>query len=1474
MRGTRLGAVVVRPVRWDGASGRLVMARRLTVRLTLVADAAAVSLSRHRVVPAIEARFAPAFEAMDLEPPAAVADGRLTGDGPAGPGPFQPTFRPTTDGSAVEYVIITSEELAAEFEPLAVWKTRKGVQATIRTIEWIDTTYPNGVDRAERVRFFIRDAYQNWGTLWVLLGGDTDVVPCRYAEILQVGNALPAESIPADYYYMCLDGNWNADGDHLFGVAEVDDADLMPEVWAGRAPCSTPQEARTFVEKTLGYEIEAASGNQYPTSALFMAGWIYPNYHGGLHTEEAVGILSAHAPDFKTVRLYEDPMQSPWPTALPLNKHAAIDSTNNGFGIIHHVGHGFINTMAVGSDSVSSHVLTNADVDNFMNGERRSVVFAINCSSASIDFNAIGERWVKNPNGGGVAYYGSSRNAYVSQSASAQGEWYRTIFEDGDTELGAACALARTPLLFLAGQNNTYRWTVFSLTLLGDPELDVYTGMPAPLSVVHADTLELGSGGLAVTVEQGGAPLAEATVTAWKEGDFYAQAETDAAGLATLDFTAASAGVCALTVHQGSFLPYAAAVTLAEATGPYVVIDQVEVIDDGSGASIGDGDGNADAGETVELRLTVQNGGGGDATAISGVLTLDDPGGHLTLTTDTVDYGTIAAAGSSAGSGQFVIEIAPDVPEAYQPLCTLTLTASEGSWQDVFVLPVRRPYVEHFMHLIDDAPPRGNGNGTVEAGEEIWYTITLRNSGQHTAQGVDGVLRALRRADYQPEPLVTLIDDQASFGDIEPGVEADGDRFEFAVDLALSPSDFVLEASYADLLGQAWAETLDVVAPGVPDSLRSFGTTSSIRLEWTVPEDTDILGYDVYRADQQTGPWQRINEFIAVGSAVFEDIGRESLTAYYYQVVARDSSFNEGPPSAIVYGTTRPPMATGWPNVTGQGIAASLQIADSDGDWTYEVFTASEYQCGWHHDGTEIIDGDGRPYTNGPMNTDGYDASKSFSATPALGDVDGDGLVEILNVGWVTGEVYLWDHLGELLDGWPQPLVGSEVDFNWASPVLADLDQDGDLEVIVWPGKAGGRLHAWHHDGVTEVIDGDNDPATHGVMYRVTGCSYNYSSPAVGDLDGDPELEIVFCTRNIQEGSASIYAINPLTASDVPGWPVIIGGATAPRSVSASPVIVDLDTTVAGNEIVVASELNTGGFPGTVHVFQSDGTPLPGWPQPAANKSQQHAGSTSVGDIDGDGYLDVVYPDSDGELHVWHRNGAPMDGFPVRYMEDRTAHTTETTASIGDIDGDGMMEMVFGDETGLLHGFNHDGTTADGFPIQLDGEARASALLWDIDQDNLIEVGYTGWDQNVYVWDLDSDWNPTLLPWPMFRHDAANTGCFTTPHLPPNVGVEEPVLTPVPVAARVLPPYPNPFNPQTRLAYDVPGAGPQRVRITIHDVQGRRVRTLVDGGIEPGRHQVTWDGRVTGSGQAATGVYFYRVEIGDYTAAGKLTLVK
>jgi hypothetical protein len=84
---------------------------------------------------------------------------------------------------------------------------------------------------------------------------------------------------------------------------------------------------------------------------------------------------------------------------------------------------------------------------------------------------------------------------------------------------------------------------------------------------------------------------------------------------------------------------------------------------------------------------------------------------------------------------------------------------------------------------------------------------------------------------------------------------------------------------------------------------------------------------------------------------------------------------------------------------------------------------------------------------------------------------------------------------------------------------------------------------------------------------------------------------------------------------------------------------------------------------------------------------------------------------------------------------------------------------------------------------------------------------------------------------------------------------------------------PNPFNPQTKIAFDLPAAA--EVRLHVYDVAGRRVRTLLDGEVRgSGRHEVFWNGRDDGGRAAAAGTYFYRLETPGFAQTRSMTLVK
>ena len=84
--------------------------------------------------------------------------------------------------------------------------------------------------------------------------------------------------------------------------------------------------------------------------------------------------------------------------------------------------------------------------------------------------------------------------------------------------------------------------------------------------------------------------------------------------------------------------------------------------------------------------------------------------------------------------------------------------------------------------------------------------------------------------------------------------------------------------------------------------------------------------------------------------------------------------------------------------------------------------------------------------------------------------------------------------------------------------------------------------------------------------------------------------------------------------------------------------------------------------------------------------------------------------------------------------------------------------------------------------------------------------------------------------------------------------------------------YPNPFNPQTQITYYLSEAG--RVQLTVYNLLGQIVRTIVDGVQAAGRRDVLWDGRDGAGRPVASGIYFYRIEIREFSAVRRMVLIK
>ncbi|MGB2697577.1 MAG: C25 family cysteine peptidase, partial [Candidatus Zixiibacteriota bacterium] len=218
---------------------------------------------------------------------------------------------PNVPSDSIPYVIITTSEGKSAYQVLADWKTKKGTHTGVIEMSYILDNF-SGYDNAEKVRNYIKHMYDNFYTKWVLLGGDVSKVPTR-----QVRVGYGSFNAISDYYYSCLDGDWNYDEDGIWGELE-DSVDLNPEVYVGRIPTSNPDTVSYVINKLLSYERDSPYLD-YQTKVLFLTSWII----GDRSAQSLRDTLVTHLPS--------------WFTQVNLDEYSpdeGMDSLNSGFGLI------------------------------------------------------------------------------------------------------------------------------------------------------------------------------------------------------------------------------------------------------------------------------------------------------------------------------------------------------------------------------------------------------------------------------------------------------------------------------------------------------------------------------------------------------------------------------------------------------------------------------------------------------------------------------------------------------------------------------------------------------------------------------------------------------------------------------------------------------------------------------------------------------------------------------------------------------------------------------------------------------------------------------------------------------------------------------------------------------------------------------------------------------------------------------------
>jgi hypothetical protein len=374
----------------------------------------------------------------------------------------------------------------------------------------------------------------------------------------------------------------------------------------------------------------------------------------------------------------------------------------------------------------------------------------------------------------------------------------------------------------------------------------------------------------------------------------------------------------------------------------------------------------------------------------------------------------------------------------------------------------------------------------------------------------------------------------------------------------------------------------------------------------------------------------------------------------------------------------------------------------------------------------------------------------------AFGDIDGDGQGEIVvtthQIGtFAFGSLYAFEIDGSNVTGFPVATEGGGV----LTPALADLDGDGALEIIItvrdWP------------DGLVYVFRGN------GELYPNWPVRMDYvpgSDASVGDINNDGVPEIV---------TESYYGLHVFSTDGdlLDGFPYYPGlGRVFSYS---TPVLADLEND--GYLEIICGDHSTLNGSGAIHIVNHLGSPLDGWPKITGSWIY---GPPAVGDINGDGLLDIVVGDQTlsstpvNKLYAWTGLTADtLDGFPVADL-----FGINNQVILADLDGDGRIELMFDDNTstGNYHGYNHDGTIMEGWPVPVNGSTFfVNPMVLDINYDGILDISGAGYDDvsgslNIYLWNAGVEMDNLLAVLPILQYNTRHNGVFGDTLM---VGIEE-----------------------------------------------------------------------------------------------------
>ncbi|MEO0096005.1 MAG: FG-GAP-like repeat-containing protein [candidate division WOR-3 bacterium] len=331
-------------------------------------------------------------------------------------------------------------------------------------------------------------------------------------------------------------------------------------------------------------------------------------------------------------------------------------------------------------------------------------------------------------------------------------------------------------------------------------------------------------------------------------------------------------------------------------------------------------------------------------------------------------------------------------------------------------------------------------------------------------------------------------------------------------------------------------------------------------------------------------------------------------------------------------------------------------------------------------------------------------------SSPVLIDVNGDDTLEVLIAG-NTHWIYLFNCHGENLPGWPKSTGSTPGITETSSPSVGDIDNDGEMEIVY--ASNSGELFAWEVDG--NIIPGFPVSLGDNVIRACT---------MLEDIDGDGTLEICIGT------GVSLYKFYVFRHNGS-----LLFSRNVEYRIHSTAAAADIDNDQE-MEIIHGNDRNV---QYGVYAWESNGDTCQGWPQPTGHHVDA---SPALADINGDSLYEVFVGSIDNRMYGWNYLGQALPSWP-NIVGSGVYEGIISSPAIGDIDNDGILDIVTGrgiiqSTYGAVFAFRATGDTLAGFPVYINtGSITSSPALGDIDGDLGIEIIVGCQDGKLYAFNPD-----------------------------------------------------------------------------------------------------------------------------------------